>query len=101
MNTIQPIQAINSLGALNKAQAVQGASSPEIPFCSLVKDAVSNAEQTNSSLNGEIYKLTTGQSDDLHNAIIASQKANLSVDMVIELRNKLLEAYNQVMNISV
>lgn len=75
--------------------------SPEIPFRSLFQDAVSNAEQTNDNLNSKIYELTTGQSDNLHDAIIASQKASLSLDLVVELRNKLLDAYQNIMNISV
>lgn len=100
MNTIQPIQQINSLDQLNKSLSVQD-SSPEIPFKSLFQDAVSNAEQTNANLNNEIYKMTTGQSDNLHDVVIASQKASLSVDMVVELRNKLLDAYKEIININV
>lgn len=100
MNTIQPIQQINSLDQLNKSSSVQG-TTPEIPFKSLFQDAVSNAEQTNANLNNEIYKMTTGQSDNLHDVVIASQKASLSVDMVVELRNKLLDAYKEIININV
>jgi flagellar hook-basal body complex protein FliE len=105
MNTIQPIQpiqTIDSIKALNQVQTVSSStSSPEIPFRSLFQDAVSNAEQTNDNLNSEIYELTTGKSDNLHDAIIASQKASLSLDLVVELRNKLLDAYQNIMNINV
>lgn len=102
MNTIQPIQTIDPLAQLNDSSKTQGSSSSvQIPFQSMFQDAVSDAEQSNANLNNEIYKVATGQSDDLHNALIASQKASLSVDMVVELRNKLLDAYKEIMNTSV
>ncbi len=103
MNIINPIQPIGSLEELNKVRQPQDAgasSSAGLPFQSLVQDAVSGVQQTGADLDGEIYKLTTGQSDDLHNMMIASQKASLSVSMVVELRNKLLDAYKDIMNTS-
>lgn len=101
MNTIQPIQKLDSLEQLNSAKAQGSSSSPSIPFQSLYQDAITNAEQSNANLNNELYKMTTGQSDDLHNSLIASQKASLSVDMVVELRNKFLDAYKEIININV
>ncbi len=103
MNTIQPIQPIGSLEELAKTRGAQSAassSSVQLPFQSLVQDAISGAQQTGADLNSQIYQLTTGQSDDLHSAMIASQKASLSVSLVVELRNKLLDAYKEIMNTS-
>lgn len=103
MNAIQPIvpiQSIDSIGQIGQASGVQGDGSVSLPFQSLFEDAVSNVKETNSSLNGEIAKLATGQTDNMHDALIASEKANLSVDMVVELRNKLLDAYKEISNIN-
>ena len=104
MNIIQPIvpiQTINSIGKTSAAQTAQTDSQVTIPFQSMFQDAVSNAQQTSTALDGEINKLATGQTDNLHDALIASEKASLSVNMVVELRNKLLDSYNQVININV
>lgn len=98
MNTIQPVQQIVS------PEQTGGTSKPAssaIPFQSLFQDAVTNAEQASANLDGEVAKVATGQSDDLHNALIASQKASLSIGMVVELRNKLLDAYKEIININV
>lgn len=103
MNTISPIQQVNSIEELQNAAKTQkqDSGSAAIPFKSMFEDAVSNAQQTNAELNNEVYKLTTGQSDNVHNLMIASQKASLSVDLVVELRNKLLDAYKEVMSTSI
>lgn len=100
---INPIDTISSIGGLEKLSeknisSQQGAA---IPFQDMFQDAVSNVKATDAELNEEIYKLSTGQTDDLHNITIASSKASLSVDLLVELRNKALEAYKEIMNMGV
>lgn len=97
---ITPIQAINSISDLNKTTQVASTGNA-LPFQDLFQDAINNVNTTNADLNQELYKLTTGQSDDLHNLTIASQKASLSVELLVQLRNKALDAYNEIMRVSV
>ncbi|HEX3037478.1 MAG TPA: flagellar hook-basal body complex protein FliE [Oscillospiraceae bacterium] len=101
---ITPVTAINSIADLEKLGQVSPSSSSSsvaIPFQSMFQDAVNNVKETDSTLQNEIYKLTTGQTDDLHSVTIASTKASLSVNLLVQLRNKALDAYNEVMKISV
>ncbi len=97
---ITPIQAINSITDLNKTSQAAG-SGNALPFQDMFQQAINNMKSTDADLNTELNKLATGQSDDLHNLTIASQKATLSVQLVVQLRNKALDAYNEVMRISV
>lgn len=46
------------------------------------------------------YLLSTGQLDDAHTLPIAEAKAALSLDVLISLRNKAVETYNELMKIS-
>lgn len=102
---ITPIERLNSISDLSKTAATEAAQPAEtansLPFQSLFEDAINNVKTADSNLNQEVYKLATGQSNDLHNIIIASQKATLSVQMLVQLRDKALEAYNEVMRMSV
>lgn len=94
---IQPIQSIADLSKVTKSNET----SNTLPFQDLFQDAVNNVKTTDTNLNQELYKLATGQSDNLHNLTIASQKATLSVELLVQLRNKALDAYNEVMRMSV
>lgn len=47
------------------------------------------------------YLLSTGQLDDAHTLPIAEAKAALSVDILIGLRNKAVEAYNEFMKMNI
>lgn len=95
---ITPIQPIGSLDAVEKTALADKA---QLPFQSFFQDAVNNLKETDYAVQDEIYKLATGQSDDLHNIVIASQKATMSVQLLVQLRNKALDAYNEVMRMSV
>lgn len=97
---IVPITAVNTLDDLNKAAASQ-TTSGALPFASVFQDAINNVSQTNSDFNTELTKIATGQSDDLHNLSIASQKASLSVQLLVEMRDKAMDAYNEVMRMNV
>ncbi|MFU0831617.1 MAG: Flagellar hook-basal body complex protein FliE [Oscillospiraceae bacterium] len=100
MNQIVPIQKIHSLEDLSSPKS-SAAQSVELPFQSVLQEAINNVKETDAVLNGEIYKLTTGQTDNVHDVMIASQKASLSVDLLVQMRNKLLDSYNEIMRMSI
>lgn len=103
MNTIPLIPSIHLPGTedLSQKNSVASGSSAQFPFQSLFEDAVNDVKQTGAAKDLEVEKLVTGQSDNLHEAVIASQKFSLSVDLLVQLRNKALDAYNEIMRISV
>lgn len=46
-------------------------------------------------------KFANGEVSEIHDVMIASQKASVSLEMVVEIRNKLVEAYREFMRIQV
>jgi flagellar hook-basal body complex protein FliE len=54
----------------------------------LQKDAASSAE-----------RLALGDESYLHNTIIAYEKANLALQLTLEVRNRVLEAYQEIMRL--
>ena len=103
MGTIPSIQKITFPGIqdlLGKTASTED-SSVQIPFQSLFEDAVNGVKQTGADMDGKVQELVTGQSDNLHDVTIASQKYSLSVDLLVQLRNKALDSYNEIMQMSV
>lgn len=106
MSTIPTIPSIPEIvfpgsGNLLEKTASAADSSVRLPFQSLFEDAVNNVQQAETAKNSEVEKLATGRTDNLHDAVIASQKYSLSVDLLVQLRNKALDAYKEIMQISV
>lgn len=96
---ITPIQVADSLESLRASQNVQGTDTGL--FKSILEGMVNNVEQTEANHEQQEYLLATGQIDDAHTVTIAAAEAQLAVDMLVQLRNKAIDAYNEIIRISV
>lgn len=67
----------------------------------MFKNTVQQVYSSQADVENKQYLLSTGQLDDAHSLPIAEAKAALSVDLLISLRNKALESYNELIKISV
>lgn len=97
------IQSINSLPSISPAsQPAAGISKPDGDgFGSLVKDAVESIDKTQKEADEEIAKAVTGESPDIHKTIIALQTADLKFQLGLQVRNKLVGAYEEIMRMQV
>lgn len=69
-------------------------------FADIFQNAINDVITTEDEYQKAKYMLATGQTDDPHTEPIAAAKAQLSLDLLIQLRNKALDAYNEVMRIN-
>lgn len=95
---IVPIQPMTfgSAGAVKESSSSGGANI----FRSIFEDAVNDVKTTQKDLEDKQYLLATGQIDDVHTVPIAAAQAQLSIDLLVQLRNKAMDAYNELMRIS-
>lgn len=70
-------------------------------FGEVLKDAISTANELQKQSDQEIQKLMTGESQDLHTTVIAMQKADLSFQMMMQVRNKIVQAYQEIMRMQI
>ncbi len=100
---ITPIAQSDLISALTKSMS-QADTAQETtasnPFSDIFKNAMTDVNQTEQSATVDMMKIATGQSDDLHTLTINSAKADLALRVVVQMRNKALDAYNEVMRIS-
>ncbi|HHW45382.1 MAG TPA: flagellar hook-basal body complex protein FliE [Clostridiales bacterium] len=100
---IQAIKPLNSLEELNniKQSDKKSEALSQNPFKTIFEDALNNVNESSQKWNEEVIKLATGETDNLHDVMIASTKYTMSVELLVQLRNKALEAYNEIMNMGV
>ncbi len=70
-------------------------------FGSVIKDAVESIDRTQKDAESEIAKAVSGESPDLHRTIIALQTADLKFQLGLQVRNKLIGAYDEIMRMPV
>lgn len=70
-------------------------------FGDMLKSAISTANELQKQSDVEIQKLMTGETQDLHTTLMAVQKADLSFQMMMQVRNKIVQAYQEIMRMPV
>lgn len=69
-------------------------------FVDIFQNAVNNVKETEGEAARVEYQLATGQLDDIHSYTIAASKAAAAGELVIQLRSRALDAYNEIMRIN-
>lgn len=102
MNTgfITPMQSIGSLNGLSGQKQVTGAGGADL-FKNIFGGMIDDAKAAENNLAEKQYLLATGQIDDAHTVPVAAAEAQLSIDMLVQLRNKAVETYNELMRINI
>jgi flagellar hook-basal body complex protein FliE len=93
-NQLSPLQPLIEAGkpATAGAEASAGTS-----FSDLLKQAMQEVSAAEHSAEQEARNLMTGEATDMHTAILAVQKADVSFQMMMAVRSKLISAYQEVM----
>jgi flagellar hook-basal body complex protein FliE len=69
-------------------------------FSGLLKDAITQVSDLEKGSQGELQKFMNNESD-LHSVMIALEKADLSFQVMMQVRNKIVAAYQEIMRTQV
>jgi flagellar hook-basal body complex protein FliE len=70
-------------------------------FGSALKQAVSSLQQLGSQADSTSMSLAKGDPIDIHEVMLANEQASLGFSMAVQVRNKLVDAYSEIMRMSV
>jgi flagellar hook-basal body complex protein FliE len=92
---IQPIQPIQPPAVPGIQNTFARSSGTE--FRDLLANSIATVEQQDATAKEAVQNFLTGESEDLHTAALAGQRAQLSLQMFMQVRNKVVSAYQEVM----
>jgi len=103
INDITLLTKLKSLqpSELQRQKSVEGAKKDGPSFQDVMKKAIEDVSGLEKEADQAITKLVEGRSDNIHEAMIALQKADLSFRAMMEVRDKLISAYKEVMRTTV
>lgn len=91
------LQAAPASGIVQGSQATSGSSS----FTDILSNALQEAQQEEAVNDQNTLNLLSGDITDIHTATTQAKKAELSLNLAIQIRNKVIDAYNEVMRMQV
>jgi flagellar hook-basal body complex protein FliE len=98
-NTIQgfPTSEIGQGTRTGSSETKPASSEPQ--FMDTLRNAMDQIGELQSEADGKVTQLLNGNGQDVHSAMIAVEKANLAFEMMVQVRNKIVAAYQQVSGI--
>lgn len=66
-------------------------------FENILSDAMEITNQAEDNDKKNSIGLLTGEINDLHTAMIDMEKADIALQLTVQIRNKILDAYNEIM----
>jgi len=91
------ISAISSLSHIKTEVAVPSVSDGGNSFKNILSSAIGEVESARSDAAKSVEQFLSGNGEDLHSTILATQRAELEFQMLMQIRNKVVSAYQEIM----
>ncbi|SEF48528.1 flagellar hook-basal body complex protein FliE [Caloramator fervidus] len=72
-----------------------------INFENYLKEALDKVNQKQVEAENATIDLITGEAEDIHSVLLKTEEARLSLELAAQIRNKLVEAYQEIMRIQI
>lgn len=70
-------------------------------FSDILTSAFENAQATDSADKASALELLSGQADDMSGLLLDAEKAELALNLTLQIRNKVVDAYTEIMAMQV
>jgi flagellar hook-basal body complex protein FliE len=95
-----PIGPIRPIPLAEPSAPAAGSSKPG-EFGELLDKAISQVEQTRHIADEKAQNLLNGKPEEIHSVVLAAQRAQLEFELFLEVRNKVVQAYQEIMRMQV
>lgn len=95
VSPVAPVQGVLPANFVSGAGAVPGTDGSG--FASTLTGAVDNLQQLQSTSKELAVSAVTGDLNDIHNATLAASRAQITLELVATVRNKGVDAFNEIM----
>lgn len=70
-------------------------------FAAVLKQAVERVEGMRRQADESVMRLLAGENEEVHQTVLAVQKAELAFELFLEVRNKVVQAYQEIMRMPI
>lgn len=101
MNSVKGVSVGGELGVGKLLEMGVKKSDAGVGFSSTLSKAMTEVNQLQKEADLKIQKLSTGESNNIHDTMIAVEKADIALKLMMRVRNKIIDAYQEVMRMQV
>lgn len=94
---INPIKPIGPAPSIDSIQLSPAAKKAANPFSEMFHQAVDRVELSQQQSVEKTDRMLRGEDQDLHEVVLAGQRADLEFQYFLQMRNKVVQAYQEIM----
>jgi len=98
---VNPISSPPGIAPIRMPSPAGGSSGDAVKFQDALAEAVGRVEQYRKAANQGVERFLAGEGEDLHRVALETQRAELAFEMFLQVRNKVVQAYQEVMRMQV
>lgn len=106
--TISPISAVSPRSAMEVQRATdkninteRNSKIGQNSFNEILKESITNLDNNITTTQQSLENIISGKSDDIHKFIVESEKTAINLQLTLQVRNKIADAYNEIMKMQV
>lgn len=90
-----------SVGSSSSTSGLQETGGPQKSFADTLNEAISNVNELQKSSDKAMQNLATGRTDNVAEVMITAEKADIALKLMVQVRNKIIDAYQEIMKMQV
>jgi flagellar hook-basal body complex protein FliE len=94
-------QSVNSVPEFCVDAKIKHRDVPGTTFSDVIRDVVYDVNVQQVNAGKAVQQMISGEADNIHDVMIAVEKARTSFDLLMEVRNKALDMYRELMRIQI
>ena len=95
-----PILPVSPIVPPTPVSPAAGPATPGV-FQEIFANALGSVQSAGQAASASVQNFLSGEGEELHSTILATQRAELSFDLFLQMRNKVVSAYQEIMRMQV
>jgi flagellar hook-basal body complex protein FliE len=95
------VSGLTNVAGAGGAAGTDGVQGTGKGFGDMVSKAIDNVQQTQATADDHATKAATGDLTDVHDYMLAATQASVTTELTVAVRNKAVEAFNDIMRMQV
>jgi flagellar hook-basal body complex protein FliE len=98
---VNSINGFNAISPVTFDKNIPVSENKGLNFAEIFNNAMNSVNQLQIESKELTDELATGRTDNIHEVLIAGEKADIALQLTIQIRNKILDAYTEIMRMQI
>ncbi|MCK9193390.1 MAG: flagellar hook-basal body complex protein FliE [Nevskia sp.] len=98
---IDPISRVGDIAALSPPVGLAGGAAATRNFSESLGGLIGEVNGQVIAADQEVRKLAVGEADSLHHVLISVEEAKVSLGLIVQVRNRLVDAYQELLRMQI